>query len=317
MTQLRPHTLQLLSQSQHFAPQYQHGLTNHLSMTLVALEYCQASEQQLSEFYQHYTARLESLDDNSIRHTQRRYLEAQAQYLAELEEQGTDAALKRHISELIRGISAAGFHGIIRLAYAVLSQQHEQIAAALAYWQCEYQSLGPLESISNYRAEQHIAKIQEAFSAQPEIEGLIADAMLETYQSEPYAPFRALPDTLTYEQVAQITLEHYARSDDFNLLHGVTGLHALTLLLPYISDHQQALNYFWQAYCSVFVSSDLTQQQNCKPTTKTWPELLQQASQSHNDHTIKLALSCRDLDTIFANPLYKHALATRLAKESS
>lgn len=317
MTQLRLHTLKLLKQSQHFAPQYQHGLTNHLSMTLVALDSCQASEQQLNEFYQHYTTRLESLDDESIRHTQRRYLDAQAQYLAELEKHGTEATLKRHISELVTGISAAGFHGIIRLAYAVLSEQHEEIAAALAYWQCEYQFLGAQENTSRGSAEQHIAKIQEAFSAQPEVEGLIADAMLKTYQSEPYALFRALPEQLTFEQVAKITLDHYARSDDFNLLHGVTGLHALTLLRPYISDPQQALNYFWQAYCAVFASSDLRQQQTCKATTNSWPELLQLACQSHNDHTIKLALSCRDLDTIFANPLYKHALATRLAKEST
>ncbi len=51
-----------------------------------------------------------------------------------VERDGVDATLRTLLPDLLPGVAAAAFHGLIRTAHAVQSGHADEVAAALAYW---------------------------------------------------------------------------------------------------------------------------------------------------------------------------------------
>jgi len=105
------------------------GLTNHLPMALVAKQRLGANDVELKRFAAVYSRRLSPLA------TARRQLnvenwktaigdhdagaELRSYFARRIAEDGPETALREHLPALLPGIGGAGFHGVIRLAYAI------------------------------------------------------------------------------------------------------------------------------------------------------------------------------------------------------
>jgi hypothetical protein len=67
-------------------------------------------------------------------------------FLEWLEQEGAGDVLVPVLPQLMRGVSAAGFHAVLRLACAVESRRRAELADALAYWACRWQPLPDAEA---------------------------------------------------------------------------------------------------------------------------------------------------------------------------
>ena len=117
-----------------YSPSYQNNLSNHLSMSILALFHLGANESQLSEFNSFYISKLEKINQfDEINVLKQQYLQRINDNQEEIE---------AIINELIPYITSAGFHAIIRTSYILseLKQQFlpsntitQELALSLAY----------------------------------------------------------------------------------------------------------------------------------------------------------------------------------------
>ncbi len=105
------------------------------------------------------------------------------------------------------------------------------------------------------------------------------------------SPLRLDEDTLP--RLARHAAQMYARSGDFTVLHLVTSAWALRVLLPFVDDLQAALAGYWRAYAagaaSVWGKLELTP----APAPLPWPQIVQRALASDDEHVVKLVHACQ------------------------
>ena len=139
--------------NQKFSSQYRGELANHLPMDLVALERMGASMERLLSYRDNYVKRLEprlnSLGLEVTADNWDQYLglnKYHADYLKYFENYlatyGLKQTLEAHLPELFRGVSGGAFHGLIRLGYALDTDNIEEVSQALGYWAISYLDLG-------------------------------------------------------------------------------------------------------------------------------------------------------------------------------
>lgn len=324
MNNIRSSTQHLVTATHQFDPNYQGNLTNHLPMALVALDLSGASEARIQRFYDHY---VKILDPKKASRTAKQpqmsnrdhFNDWQAFFLHEIHSHGIETCLKTQLPVLVEGIAAAAFHGLIRLSYAIDLGSPDEISHALAYLASEYQYLGDLQTTNSYSLDEQIVEGHNLFYQHSFEPGIIVDRVQEVIESERYVSISAIPDTLPLEKVCDVILKQFIRTNDFTYLHGVTGLQAFINILPYLQDQTVGLQRFWQAYVAAYcASSPYAKATDCAIThpSKNWQQRLQRASQSNDDHTIKLVFSCYRIDQSHPTPLSIQAAEMRLAKES-
>ncbi len=111
------------------------GLSNHLSMELVALDAMGADPARLEEMVERWTGPM--LDE-------RRDTTIFDAYRAEIAADGIEATVSEHLPRLIEAPSSEWFHSMIRLAYALDAGHDGQVASALTDW-TNYERLLPGE----------------------------------------------------------------------------------------------------------------------------------------------------------------------------
>jgi hypothetical protein len=142
--------------NQKFSSQYSGELANHLPMALVALERMGASWDRILTYRDNYVKRLEPrLHSLSLEITAKNWKEYLGQnryhpdYLKYFENclaiNGLGQTLKSHLPELFRGVAGGAFHGLIRLGYALDTDNIEEVCQALGYWAISYLDLGARE----------------------------------------------------------------------------------------------------------------------------------------------------------------------------
>lgn len=125
-------------------PTYGGGLSNHLPMSLVALEGLGASEERILEYGRWYVkekdiktlkTQNEILVGSFYDHLGKkdRYFELRVFFSNEIEKHGVKSTLEKYSDLLIKGSSGDAFHGLIRLAYGIDSGNELEIIAGLAY----------------------------------------------------------------------------------------------------------------------------------------------------------------------------------------
>ncbi|MCX6126780.1 MAG: questin oxidase family protein [Proteobacteria bacterium] len=160
--------------NQRFSSQYRGELANHLPMALVALERMGATGDRLLRYRDNYIKRLEKrLHSLSLEITARNWKEYlgqnryHADYLKYFENylaiNGRRQTLESHLPGLFRGVAGGAFHGLIRLGYALDTENSEEICQALGYWTISYLDLGVRELASG---EKHPADIFSELSAE-------------------------------------------------------------------------------------------------------------------------------------------------------
>ncbi|KLV07562.1 DUF4243 domain-containing protein [Photobacterium ganghwense] len=318
------HCLQLIRQGQRYDPVYGRGLANHLPMALAALAFQGASENQLDAFYHHYTGQLVPMrpactDAQTPTLGNRadfgRFL---SRYRRQIHQQGIEQTVRHALPELLPGLISAAFHGVIRLSYGVTLQDPDEVAIALAYWASEYQTLGALHQSETIQAEQQLRLVQHHFAAHSYQPGLIVDRIAELSSLPEFASLAVTPADLNEPLVARLTIRHYLATNNFTLLHGVTGFQALHQLQPYLAEPALALRYYWQAFVAALgvagTAAPPVSIRDCPPLQ--WAHWQAQTCTSDDDHTIKLIYSCQYLYHHFSLPEYPAAIMRRLAKEN-
>lgn len=311
----------LLDQSTVYHPLYGEGLSNHLPMALIALDRMGASPDQLRSFFETYRRRLRvrhstraCTDPRSALGMPEQFENVCAWFNQRIAQSGTCAVLSTWLPELMGGVGASAFHALIRLAYAVEADHPAEIAMALAYWTTAHQQFGSLGTSTQHNLSEVAATCAQEMTDHSFSPGLIVDRMAEVASIPAIASSATQPASLSFEGISDFALDAYHAREDFILLHLVTACHAFSVLREYICGNETALRHFWHAVLMAYLS---TGQSPADESTARdfgaagWPECLQRACASRDDHTIKLVYSAWRRDQSEPDPRYPQIASRR------
>ncbi len=321
---------ELLNAGLEIPPEYRGGLTNHLPMALHALYELGASSQRMRAFHTLYIQRFpanrfqpnfENQAPSCVDWLQFRGLpDAYPTLLAYFDEHvlrhGMEETLEKSLPDLLSGVSAAGFHGVIRTAHALQAKHPREMAAALGYWAWRWQPLAqtptdvqllPFDLWSQYLVEQ--AKEEKLENP----DGLIRDCMDEACTTLTYralagalAPASSLEKRIA--QLASFSINRYLASRNFTVLHMVTGARALRILLPSIDDSPQAQLLVAQCFTAAYLAAGVEPLSHIKSFNRQdWKIVMNAAMESNDEHVIKMVHACHDEASVYASDPYLNA----------
>ena len=307
----------LLEDGQRFSPSYGGGLSNHLPMTLVALTALGGDDAARDAHVARYAKRLEPLHESDVHIDAARFdrhlgdWSAHAAYRKffanALAEHGTAGTLAAWWPELAPGLAAAGFHGLIRLAYGLEAESPQEIATGLAYIASAHTPLiDRASSVADGSAalEDALAALRTAFAGNRIEAGLIIEELRLATEEPAFFPHLKLPhlesaqDCATVRaDLARISVRLYLAAPSFNSLHLVTGTHALETVLDQLpaAMHTRTLAHFWVAFCAAYVSIGAPEPASvsAEGPAPDWQPCIAAALKSPNDHLIKMVHTCK------------------------
>jgi hypothetical protein len=310
------------------------GLTNHLPMALVAKQRLGADGEELRRFATAYVRRLAPLASakDHLDHATWKSAIGDRDAATELRiyfarcvaDDGVDATMRAHLPALLPGVGGAGFHGVIRLAYAIEASSPLQIAAGLAYFA---EVARPLAALAPARRTTHDP--EEVFTALsetlawsvPQRARLIDDEMRLVAGRAGFEEAAAslVVDGESEKRLAACALRMLASTDNFTALHGVTGLAALSVVRPWIEDQELVDRYGFQALVAAYLSIgapaiwSIDQLDEFAGSSSADPaEVRAVAANSDDEHVAKLAYTALGCFKQTREPLYL-AVAARAA----
>ena len=310
----------LLDQGLNFAPEYHGGLSNHLPMALVALQGLGADASRLGRFAHSHAQRLQPLAADSTSPTAApdttpepqglRRPEAYRELFDSLHDRlgrdGRQAVLAAVLPQLLPGIGAAAFHGLIRTAYGLDSGHDGELAAGLAYWASRHLPLlAALPQAGHQGGNGHdsdlgvrawIDGLAHACAHWQATPGLISEQMRSVAATEAFRQHvgRLRVDAQTLPQLAALAADRYLASRNFTVLHLVTSGHALRLLLPLLDEPLAAVRWYSVAFAAALLGSRVSPGRIAPPPDPMdWPELAARAIASEDEHVIKLVYTSR------------------------
>ncbi|MDF1761605.1 MAG: questin oxidase family protein [Coxiellaceae bacterium] len=323
---------QQLSGNRNLLPNYgDHHFANHASMVLVALEKMGADKPRMQKYFDDYAQRLKlqpalkydiEINEGNWQHSlgNRKSYSAYRDFFSEqCKRDGQAVVLNRYLPLLLQGVGCDAFHPAIRLAYALDSEQAEEVAAALAYWATAYWPIkvATTENRQAVSAGDYLQALSQHTDLKLEFDQPAIDARMQVVLAQ--AAFndvvgsRQLAADQTLDQIAAALIRLYQQTKDFTLLHGVTSCHAMRLLLPYVEDKAAALHAYWHAICAAYVTVGSPQLNTVSADQPVlpWEQIKQKVLNSDNDHTIKLTYTCWQQFDHTKDPVY-HQVATQL-----
>jgi hypothetical protein len=207
----------LLDDELALSPSFQGIYSNHLAMSLVALDQLGAPPDVLqATFDAHLNGEPEWRDD-------REALEARRQEVAR---DGIEAAVRAHATGLVDGPGTALFHPVIRLGYALDVGHPGQVAAALLDWERRHEALPVPEPSPGSRrlmdvaadlADRPVGTWRHSFdlggiARRPELGAALVGVALDEH---------------TLDDVSSFAIAAHIAADDFITLHLVTGARAV------------------------------------------------------------------------------------------
>jgi hypothetical protein len=301
--------------------EYRDQLTSHLPMALQALHSLGASPQRMQSFYATYAKRFEGMqaaaaaqpvaDWHSLRGQPDAYPALVATMHVLVERDGVDVALRALLPDLLPGVAAAAFHGLIRTAHAVQSGHAGEVAAALAYWAWRWQPMASgqvpvvrmaLSAWSNalvrdaqaWRTDGPLISIRMDQAAQGAVYQSLADAL------QPFADLQSAIASL-----AALAAERYVASPNFTVLHMITGMRALRVLAPWIESQEVVQPILIRAFTAAYLAARVVPLATApEPRLRTWPEIIAAGIASNDDHVIKLVHACREEASVYGEENY-------------
>jgi len=245
------------------------GLTNHLPMALVAKERLGANADELIRFAAAYSTRIAPLPEPEHRLNDKTWHSAighgaagadlRSYFVRLISEVGPDEALRTHLPALLPGVGGAGFHGVIRLAYAIEVSSPSRIAAGLAYLAEVGRPLGPLVrgKVTTQEPTKIFAELSTSSDWSAPLPQKTIDAEMHIVAENDL--FNAVVSSLeitddTDDKLTEAALHVFASSNDFTALHGVTGLAAISSIRPWIDDNHVVSRYAFQALTAAYLS---------------------------------------------------------------
>lgn len=327
----------LLDSNLQLPPEYRNQLTNHLPMALHAMQSLGASPERLRNFYATYAQRFHGstqpvptiaqntrlVDWRALRRQADAFPELLACFNGWVMRDGMDATLRQALPELLSGVAAAAFHGIIRTAHAVQALHTGELAAALAYWAWRWQPLpAPPMTRPLLAFEIWAARLVQQASGWRSDTGLISTRMAEASCTEIYSGLAgALAPALSLDariaELAGLAVERYVANPNFTVLHMITGLRAFRLLLPWLelSESENGLqsvltHNFTTAYLAAGV---LPLDKPPEVHAISWAEVVSVAIATDDEHVIKLVQACQDEAAVYGEGPYLRAAALVVA----
>jgi hypothetical protein len=280
---------------------YSGGLTNHLPMCLGALRELGADDDRLRRFFDLYAQRLEP-----------------AVPLVGIVDVRADRG--RAITDVLARapgeVASGAFHGIIRLAWAVDSDDDDDVAHALHYLEATRgQTTARPRGAGRERSLIALAaRLRSAGIAAPP--GRLISTRLQNLGSDP--AFTAVVDDLAIDidinDMAIFGARVFAVCDDFSSLHIVTGADALITLAPLSTRLAEAIHAAAVAALGCFVLAGCPAlDEHDHADVDDDATIARLACASDDDHVCKFAASClrhahRTGDRLFL------ALATRTVR---
>lgn len=324
---------QLLIQSRDFAAKYEDALSNHLPMTLYALNRIGASEDQLKSFYASYIPQLAPQTNDSIkigRDNWKNYL-GQHQHNSsyriffehEFSSRGQKETLSTYLPELFPGVSGGAFHPLIRLAYGLEFHNVWEMAEALASWCMAYQELGPINQNRSNRPIDPLVTIQSLCS-QYEIQPLqiqgenifhrIKNASETDFFKKNFQNLNFIE--LNTANVSLAALKIYESSrDNFTALHFVTASHAFRIIAGHLENSSRELAFLFQGICAAYLTIKCPKVESSNPIASklpSWNEILEKARVSTKDHVIKLTYTAHQEFDFYKNYEYQLIAAKKV-----
>lgn len=303
------------------APETREHLTSHLPMALHALQALGAPPARLREFHARHAGRLPVVapvapptgDWRALRGTEGAYPALRAGFQRALERDGADAVLRSALPDLLPGVAAAAFHGVIRTAHAVQAGHQAELAAALAYWAWRWQPLAPPQAGEPLPFDTWADRLVTGAIGWHHSGRLIAERMAGATESALYRELagRMAPGPLA--PLAAFAAARYAETLNFTLLHMVTALRALRVLAPWAGDVAQApvlAHAVTAAYLAARVPAHTE-----RPAARHagWPQVVAAAVASDDDHVIKLVHACREEAQVYGPGRYLEAATLTVA----
>ncbi|WP_160152430.1 questin oxidase family protein [Microbulbifer sp. ALW1] len=313
---------QLLEAGSRYHVHYGDRLANHLPMVLIALDKLSAGPQPLKHAFDRSTPHLHPRPYSPVadiekpadyRNRDDAFPSVLHYYEQQLRQLGIAKCLQQELPPLLPAIATAAFHGLIRTAYGIDARHLEEIAMGLAFWNLDYHELSSSSETTPQTAATIIRRVAEKYPEVAVAPGNIADHMQAVTGQPDWLQTPIQPQFLGLEDIARVAIDAYLGTGDFTLLHGVTGCHALRLILSYCESQQSALRYFWQGLVIAYLSTGPKKIQpipseEIDNILQRQTAIREKALHSEDDHVIKLAYSALEEFHHYGNRNYLRVL---------
>jgi hypothetical protein len=318
----------LLDANLRLPAEYASGLTNHLPMALHALDRMGASAPQMRRFFDGYAARFERpgpaaaavpplADWVSHRGRYESLAALQSTFADALRRDDPPTVLRRVVPQLMPGVGAAAFHGLLRTAHAFEGGHLGELAHGLAYWAARWFALAPVPVQSpRLDFDSWATRLTHDASGWASDAALISQRMQHAEQAPAY---RALAGRLalgddTLARLSAFAATAYAESGNFTVLHLVTGCHAARVLLPFAGETLPALGSVLRAVTAAYLASGVAGTRRAPPPAPAqWPALVAGALRAGDEHVIKLVDACIAEASLCGDAPYRQAATRGLA----
>ena len=306
--------VELLTAGLAHAPEDADGQSNHLPMALAALHPLGAGPERLAAFAQGYAPRLQPAppqqpwspgdpwpDRLGRPEAWSGYRALFTEWIAQ---EGATDMLGQVLPQLMPGVGAAAFHGLIRTASAVRCGHLGELADGLAYWASRHLRLGalhnPLAGTACAPATEDPVALLRDLPAGRSRQRLISDQLRDVARDGRVnrVAARLMVDGHTLERLARTAAFAYAHTGNFTALHLVTGTHALRVLTRLLDEPLVAWAWHWQAFAHAVVAARL--QPADAVALRPWKAIIARALDHDDEHVIKLVESCLEEERVYA-----------------
>lgn len=288
-------------------PFYGPGYTNHLPMAQCALYFLGADEEQIRSFTKAYLSEITLQLVHSPREVhhindhlgKREYYEAYVSYFKHnLSVSTQEQVVSDTLNYLLLGISSALYHGLIRIHYAVLLKDDDELARALASLACSYEPIefnGEIilpeqlyDEISRYILER-----QGLFYLEGNINHKI-------------------------EAILEGLLQLYIKTGSFIVLHTLTGFEALLSLRAYFDNFTHVVDVYMVSTLRVLLRITEEDYHDLKiDEIWEWDRIIDFVKACHHPHTIKFIYSLKKLSQHYDHDNFRLAAMIKLKLDHS
>lgn len=327
-----------LSDMSAWGSEFDGTFANHAPMALTALAGIGGTKTELERFFAYYksykklkpfqpsTAPLDAATWQTAKGDRTREADLRAFFQGEVTRLGVEAALLTYLPELAPGVAASAFHALMRLAYALLRGNADDVAIALGYWAATFLPMPPATGaapITDDPAEVLARTMAIAPLHDLKLHELLWQNMRDAAavpEFKPVVDWLAI-DNATLSRMAATGLVVFAATQHFAALHIVTGVHWLRIIEPACdrATFFLMLRHFWQGIAGLVgelgfptLPSPETLDRWRGIETPDWRELRRVAAKSLDEHDISLAFSAHEEMNAHGDPLYRVVVARRL-----
>jgi len=277
------------------SPIYSGGLTNHLPMVITALRLLGVEDSKIEVISEEYVEHKNIVDlsnsgiDNDSFSDE--YIRLTNFFLSEIKYKSVETVLTTMLNNNKYALNSGLFHGLIRIAYGYMENDDLLIAQALAYFELIKQDLKlegiPVEDI--YQSFEKLVGVRKELDVNDKSFGEKMEAVQKnkTIQENLFYPI----DLVKHKEVAvEFFVKYFNKTEDFFILHVITGYHALHILSQFFDNEEEVFqNFFMQSQIVMLGNGhdnheEYTEKRNFK-------ELNKQTSTLRDAHDIKLFLS--------------------------